>query len=202
MRIGRLFGALLSLPLVVLVSACGAHGQTPQGTPGPTVTETLTSTALVTTTATVLKTTKVTVAPTQQHNPTTSTFDPPPAPPNTSSSSPAAFDRAWALHATGQMVHDIKTVDFRLHDGIAVSSALYLLSDDYPRLLDAGIPAGVDEAEYRSRLTTLSSFAETAGDEYFDQPTTGAARYAVVRKETGVLFAQLNSSVGTDLQLP
>jgi hypothetical protein len=51
-------------------------------------------------------------------------------------------------------------------------------------------------------LKTLRSFAKTAGDEYYDQPTTGAARYAVVRKETGVLFAELNSSLGTDLQLP
>jgi hypothetical protein len=201
MRIGRPLGALLSLPLIVLLSACGSHGQTPQSVPGPTVTETLTQTAVVTTTATVMKTTEITVAP-RQPSSTTSTFDSPAAPPSTSSSSPAPFDRAWALHATGQMVQDIKTVDFRLHDGIAVSSALYLLSDDYPRLQDAGIPAGVDEAEYLGRLKTLSSFAETAGDEYYDQPTNGAARYAVVRKETGVLFAELNSSLGTDLQLP
>jgi hypothetical protein len=84
---------------------------------------------------------------------------------------------------------------------VHIHADCYLVGVRCPRR-DTAQCAGVDEAEYRGRLKTLSSFAKTAGDEYYDQPTTGAARYAVVRKETGVLFAELNSSLGTDLQLP
>ena len=192
-------GALLS---TLLLAGCGTSDQSAQSESAPT-TITAVTTVMSTTTATVTQT-KIetsTVTATPEAGATTS----PASTPSTSEAPSAAatnFDRAWALHAASQMIYDIRTVDFRLRNDSAVSSALYLLSDDYPRMLDAGIPPGVEASEYKARLATLSSFAETAADEYYDQPTQGAARYAVVRKETGALFNELNSSIDGDLHLP
>jgi hypothetical protein len=112
------------------------------------------------------------------------------------------FDSAWAVDIASDIVHDVKTVDQRLGDGIAVESAMFLLSDDFPRLLDAGIPPGVREAQYVARLQTLESFTDEAADLYASDPTEGSARYAVVREQTGVLLEQLNSAVGSDFTLP
>ena len=83
-----------------------------------------------------------------------------------------------------------------------VSSALYLLSDSYGRMLDAGVPSGIDASTYRARLATLSQFASLAGDEYDDDPMQGTARYRVVRRQTGILFGQINAALGTQLHLP
>ena len=88
-----------------------------------------------------------------------------------------------------------------MQDGIAVPSALYMLSSSYDRMTDAGVPAGADPAKYMARLTTLASFAQSAGDEYDDSPGEATARYAVVRRETGILFSVLNSTLGTHYKL-
>jgi len=100
------------------------------------------------------------------------------------------------------VIEDIRTVDKRLGDGIGVSSALLLLRDSYGRLDDAGTPPHVNAAKYHARVTTLEQFAGTAADMYDVDRVQGHARYAVLRKETGVLFGQLNSSVGTNMRLP
>ena len=102
----------------------------------------------------------------------------------------------------GDVIEDIKSVDERLSDGIGVSSALDLLSDSYGRLAATGTPPGVAADDYQSRLTTLESFASTAADRYDANPTDRQARYAVLRKETGPLFSQLNSALATRFALP
>lgn len=112
------------------------------------------------------------------------------------------FDRAWAVDIASDIVQDVKTVDHRLGDGIAVESALSLLSGNFPRLLDAGIPSGVDEAQYVARLETLESFTDEAADLYSSDPTEGSARYAVVREQIEVLLEQLNAAIGSDFRLP
>ena len=112
------------------------------------------------------------------------------------------FDREYAVGVAGDILREIRTVDHRLKDGIAVSSAMYLLTNDYGRLLDAGTPPGVNEAEYHARLTTLESFAGQATDIYDANPMEGTTKYAVVREETGVLFGTLNSALGTSFSLP
>ena len=114
----------------------------------------------------------------------------------------AAFDRAYAVAKVSDIVDDIKTVDHRLKDGIGVSSALSLLSDSYGRLQDAGLPPGVDKSTYYARLSTLQAFAAQAADTYDSDAMQASARYVVVRKQTGVLFQQLNTALGTDFQLP
>lgn len=112
------------------------------------------------------------------------------------------FDSAYAQQVARDIVTEIKTVDHRLKDGIAVASALNLLSNDYSRLLDAGTPPVIDASEYHARLSTLESFAAEAASMYADDPMEASARYVVVRKETGVLLGQLNEAMGTDYQLP
>ena len=112
------------------------------------------------------------------------------------------FDRAYAMGIGGDIIHDINTVDDRLRDGIGVSSALYLLSDSYGRLLDAGIPPGVDAADYYGRLTTLQTFATDAADLYDSNAMEGRAKYAVLREQTGPLLDQLNDAANTNFRLP
>jgi hypothetical protein len=117
-------------------------------------------------------------------------------------SSSGDFDRAHAIDVGGDIVQEVKTVDERLGDGIAVSSALSLLSTDYGRLLDAGIPPGVKESKYYARVTTLQTFAEDAADVYDIKPMEGEAKYAVLRQETRPLLDQLNGAVNTHFELP
>ncbi len=64
------------------------------------------------------------------------------------------------------------------------------------------MPPEADPAKYMTRLTTLEQFAAAAADEYFDDPMRATARYAVVRKQTGTLFANLNSALHTNFALP
>ncbi len=114
----------------------------------------------------------------------------------------SAFDREYAMSVTGDIVQEVKTVDHRLKDGIAVSSALYLLANDFERLQDAGTPPGVTAADYHARLTTLGSFASQASDIYDANPMEGSAKYAVLREQTGPLLGTLNSALGTSFSLP
>ena len=160
--------------------------------PGPTTTVTATASATATVTATVKVKVPVTVTPTPA-----APVEPPP-----STTDADEFDRGWARDIASDIEEDLSSVDERLGDGIGVSSALYLLSDSYRRLLDAGIPPGADPAKYTARLKTLSSFAQLASDEYDTDATQASARYAVIRRETGVLFAVLNSAMGTSFRLP
>lgn len=112
------------------------------------------------------------------------------------------FDRAWANQVVRDIRTDLRTVDRRLRTGPGVGSALSLLSDSYGRLAEAGTPAGVDEAGYQARLSTLEAFAAIAADEYLVNPAEGAARYAVVREETQALFDTLNAALSTSFRLP
>jgi Tol biopolymer transport system component len=114
----------------------------------------------------------------------------------------APFEREWAVQAAGWILKDIATVDERMLDGIGVPGALQTLSDAYLYLLKAGFPPGVDQAQYYARLVTLSEFAAQAADEYRDWPTDASARYEVVRGQTGILLAIINSALGTGYALP
>jgi hypothetical protein len=187
----------------LLVSGCGVADNTTAAAPAPTVTVTVPGpTPAVTETATARIT--ETVTPTSETQPNPAPRDAPdtvaPAPEQQEAGSD--FDRQHAVDVVGDIIDDIKTVDFRLRDGIGVSTRLAMLSDDYDRLREAGTPPGTSPANYHARLSTLAKFAANAADDYDDNPTQGAASYAVVRKETAPLFAQLNSAVGTNFRLP
>lgn len=112
------------------------------------------------------------------------------------------FDREWATKKVADIIDDIASVDERLADGVMVTSAMSMLSNSYGRLLDAGIPPGVEASEYAARVSTLEEFAARAADLYRADPQEGTAKYAVLREQTGPLFAQLNAALGTDFRLP
>ncbi|KRE41051.1 hypothetical protein ASG74_14390 [Knoellia sp. Soil729] len=112
------------------------------------------------------------------------------------------FDEEWALAKAADITEDIATVDERLGDGIQVPGALTLLSGSYRRLANAGVPPGLDRAQYLARVKTLESFAAQAADEYEWDPSSATAKYLVAREETGVLFKQINGAIGSNLRLP
>ena len=186
-------GAVSSIGL--LGASCGGSPTASKATPAPSVTVTVTVPG-----PTVTETVTPIVTPTVE--PSAESLSESSAPPEADPTPVSDFDRAYAIGVARDMIRDVKSVDGRLGDGIGVSSGLSLLSGEYGRLEDAGTPPGVDAAKYHARLRTLESFSSTASDMYLDDPTQGAARYAVVREETGTLLSQLNSALGTDLRLP
>ena len=112
------------------------------------------------------------------------------------------FDRAWLLSKAQDAIVDIRTLDVRMSDGIGVPTPLSMMSDTFGRMAEAGVPPGLDASTYLARLSTLQSFAADASEVYNDDPSEGAAKYSVIRKETGVLFSQINKALGTNLRLP
>ena len=112
------------------------------------------------------------------------------------------FDRAWLLSKAHDATEDIRTLDIYMRDGIGVATQLSMLSDSFERMTQAGVPPGLDKPTYLARLSTLQNFAADASEVYYDNPSEAAAKYSVIRKETGVLFSQINKALGTDLRLP
>jgi hypothetical protein len=118
-------------------------------------------------------------------------------------SSAATFDRAYLIKTSRYVIRDMKTINSRLRDGIAVSSALYLLSGSYGYMSNAGVPPKiVKKNAYRARIATLSDFAELAADEYYDDEIAALARYSVIQQQTRILFKQINAAIGTSLTVP
>ena len=117
--------------------------------------------------------------------------------------SAATFDRAYLIKTSRWVIREMKSVDYRLNDGIAVSSGLYLLSGSFGYMLNAGVPPSIrNQARYKARITTLSNFAEMAGDEYYDDEISAVARYSVIKDQTRILFRQINAALGTSLTVP
>lgn len=121
-----------------------------------------------------------------------------------STTSASSFDRDRAVAKAGDVRDDIAALDEYTADGDWASSStrLGMLADSYARVASAGIPDGVDAAEYAARLATLEEFALLAADEIRAYPTDGAARYQVIRQRTGSLFDTLNAAIGSTLALP
>lgn len=120
----------------------------------------------------------------------------------TSSQFYSGFDRHYLIETAGWVRQSTHDVDRYLRDGIAVSSAMYNLSDAYGYMEHAGTPPRVRAADYRARLSTLASFTRQAARVYDYDPMTGTAKYVVVRHQTGILFHQINRAIGTHLTLP
>ena len=97
----------------------------------------------------------------------------------------------------------MKSINYRLGDGIGVSSALYLLSSSYGYMLNAGVPPKIlKKTGYSARIATLSDFAEIASDEYYYDEIAALARYSVIQQQTRILFKQINAAIGTSLTVP
>ena len=120
-----------------------------------------------------------------------------------SKSATESYDRAYALELGERIVRDIKTVDERVGDGIAVGGALRLLAGNYERLESLGAPPKTDAGTYLARVNTLADFSSRAADDYDNgSASEGLAKYEVLRDETGPLFSSLNAALGSNLALP
>lgn len=104
---------------------------------------------------------------------------------------------------TKWVLQDIKELDSRFPDSFGMSSRLPMLADNFDRLLGVSAPPKVKAATYMARVKTLANFARLAAEEFGnDNVTAGAARYTVLRKQTGVLLGMINKGLGTKYKLP
>ena len=115
---------------------------------------------------------------------------------------PSRAEMRWVDKDAGWIVDDVTTTEEYVLDGIAVSSSLNLLADNYGRLVSSPAPPGADEAEYYALAATLEQTARDAADLYYDDPMTGGAKYEVLRGHTQELLDQINSWTGSAHRLP
>jgi hypothetical protein len=104
---------------------------------------------------------------------------------------------------TKWVLQDIKELDSRFPDPFGMSSRLPLLAGNFDRLLGVSAPPKVKAATYKARVKTLANFARLAAEEFMnDDEMAGAARYTVIRKQTGILLGMINKGLGTTYKLP
>ena len=194
-------GPAVAVALAVSVSACTSGNpsvelsQAPQGAGvRDTVSVTVTGTQTVTQTATVAVTSTVTV----QASPTvTVTVLPRPA-----LTSSAIFNRATALTGYAALLSDIRTLDAMPLSGNAAAVRLDTLTRHFAALGAGGSPPGLDAPTYYARLSSLRLFADAATREAEAGSPQAAARYAVIRQETGTFLALVNGALSTTFTLP
>jgi hypothetical protein len=113
-----------------------------------------------------------------------------------------AYEIRYIKKVCRWIVGDMQRIDYRLGDGIAVSSAMWMLAENYDRLLDSPAPAGVSRSKYYARLATLSDFMNEAADDYDYAPTSATAQYLAVKKHTKPVFKAVNAWLGTGFRVP
>lgn len=169
-----------------------------QATAGPGATPTVTVTVLETVGPTVTTTATATVATTVTAGPTvTVTMLPRP----TLTTAPA-FTQAVALVDYANVIADIRLLDSMTLTGSPAALQLDVLARHYAALGANGSPPGLDPPTYYARLKSLELFANAASDEAAASSPQAAARYVVIRQETGVLFSLVNGALKTSLALP
>jgi hypothetical protein len=194
-------GPALAVALAVGVSACSSGNpsvelsQVPQGGGArDTVSVTVTDTQTVVQTATVDVTSTVTVRATP-----TVTVSLLPRPALTST---AVFNRATALTGYAALVSDIRTLDGIPLSGNAAAVRLDTLTRHFAGLAAGGAPPGLDAPTYYARLSSLRIFTDAAMREAEVGSPQAAARYAVIRQETGTFLALVNGALSTTFTLP
>lgn len=128
-------------------------------------------------------------------------FGPVPKPPPPPDSIPQ-FEKDYVSKVAGWIVDDVRAIDERMLDGIGVSNRLYMLSENFDRLLDSPTPRGADPARYRARVLTLRTFASDASDLYDYSPSEATAKWVVLRSETPQVLDAINAWLGTSYRLP
>ena len=177
-------------PVIELSQFAGASS-TPLPTP-PTQTVTVTEIDRQTITATVVTTATVVATPT-----VTVTV---PASPSLGTS--PVFNRPVALADCTSLVMDVRLLDRMSLSGNAAALQLDLMAQHLARLGANGPPPGLDAPSYYGRLASLGLFARAASDEARASSPVAASRYAVIRRETGVLLALVNGALTTTFTLP
>lgn len=166
---------------------------TPSGTPAPPVTVTVTATQVVTPTATT--TVSVTVSVTTVPTVTVTAL---PRPTTASS----VFDQVAAVQDYDFLVTDVGALDAMTVSGPAAALRLDAMAGHFASLKANGGPPGLDLPSYRGRIGTLELFAAAASDEAAAGSPQAAARYAVIRQETGTFLALVNGALKTSFALP
>jgi hypothetical protein len=191
--------ALLAAPLGAAACTGGAPqvelSQAASGGDGRvTVTATVTDveTRTVTTTATVTATRTVAMKPT-----VTVTLRPRPA----LTTSPI-FDGTKALADFASIVADIRALDAMPLTGNTAATRFELLSRHLLSLGANAAPPGLDPPSYQSRVASLRLFTDAAADEAQAGSPQAAARYGVIRQETGTLLGFVNGALHTSFALP
>ncbi|WP_323095910.1 hypothetical protein [Intrasporangium sp. YIM S08009] len=194
-------GPALAVALAVSVSACSSGNpsvelsQAPQGAGvRDTVSVTVTDTQTVTRTATIPVTSTVTVRATP-----TVTVTLLPAPALTSS---ALFNRATALAGYAALLSDVRALDGIPLSGNAAAVRLDMMTRHFSALGAGGSPPGLDAPTYYARLASLRLFTDAATREAEAGSPQAAARYAVIRQETGTFLALVNGALSTRFTLP
>ena len=194
-------GPAVAATLAVSVSACSSGNpsvelsQAPQGAGvRDTVSVTVTDTQTVTQTATIPVTSTVTVRATPT---VTVTLLPRPA-----LTSTAIFNRATALTGFAALLSDIRTLDAIPVSGNTAAVRLDTMSRHFAALAAGGSPPGLDAPTYYARLSSLRLFTDAATREAEAGSPQAAARYAVIRQETGTFLALVNGALSTRFTLP
>ena len=194
-------GPALAVALAVSVSACSSGNpsvelsQAPQGAGvRDTVSVTVTDTRTVTQTATIPVTSTVTVRATPT---VTVTLLPRPA-----LTSSALFNRAAALIGYAALLSDVRALDAIPMSGNAAAVRLDLMTRHFAELAAGGSPPGLDAPTYYARLSSLRLFTDAATREAEAGSPQAAARYAVIRQETGTFLALVNGALSTRFTLP
>jgi predicted secreted protein len=186
---GSLTGCTAGKPSVELSQAA------PQGAGGTaTVSVTVTQTQAVTRTTTVPVTSTVTVRATPT---VTVTMLPRPALTRTT-----VFNRATALAGYSALLGDIRLLDRMPLAGSEAAVRLDALTHHFAVLAAGAPPPGLDAPTYYARLSSLRLFADAATREAEAGSPQAAARYTVIRQETGTFLALVNGALSTTYVLP
>ena len=198
----RTVTAAVALGAAVALASCSTGRQAvelSQAAPGAATTrsvasasDTVTVTETTTATATVTATVTVTVGPTVTVT----------ALPSSTRSAAATFDRAIALVDYANLIADIRELDRIRLTGSQASLQLAVLANHFASLGAGGAPPGLDAPTYYARLKSLELFAAAASREAAAGSPQAAARYVVIRQETGTFLALVNGALGTTLTLP
>lgn len=149
-------------------------------------------------TVTVTVTTTVTAPPTTASGTVTTTAPATGPQPTTT----APFVRNLAEQGYANLLADIAILDGQFSTSASPSLRLEVLRQHFATLADLGVPPGLDGPSYLSRLRTLETFAAAAAEESMRDRARSAARYTVIRRETGQLLSQVNAVLRTTYTLP
>lgn len=114
----------------------------------------------------------------------------------------APFIRNLAEQGYSNLVADIGLLDSQFASGRSPSLRLEVLHQHFTELSGFGVPPGLDGPSYLSRVRTLETFAAAAAQESLTDLARSRARYEVIRRETGLLLAQVNGVLRTTYALP
>jgi|GEM_PF-6348775 len=114
-----------------------------------------------------------------------------------------ASDISYLRSVTQWVTDDYAEVECRMQDGIAVSSRMQMLSDNFDRLDDSSlIPPGSQGKYWIPLVRTLRDFL-AVGVEMWEQGDefSGSARFYVSKPKAATMLRMVNKGLGTNYRL-